>query len=240
MSLQVLLSFWLGLVWLALPVLWTMLFPLMVMAIFAWLMERREEVVERAILERVHLDRVEKEQDELLNHLRCLQEEVASLYYALRGTTMEELFDRWIQCGEFGIPVLLPEAHRPFEIEREGIIRGLKHLESKPELERVDVEFYQTWLEDLWSRFRLFQIRRADKRRNLEETLFNLYDMHEKIAECSFAARFTPEYQRFRGMLHIVEMMVDDDAVSPIIWDYMVSLSKQQRRLLSIFLQSKS
>jgi hypothetical protein len=84
------------------------------------------------------------------------------------------------------------------------------------------------------------QKEKQDEFKRLLKALSALYELHENIGECSFAAWFNPGYQRFRGMLHIVEMMVDDDVVpTKQMWPYIVSLLEQQQNLLSSFEQDK-
>ena len=135
--------------------------------LWEWRTPWKDRAVQRALAEheqqREAQMHTEKEtQEELQRFLTDLDQEELDLFHALRNTTTETQTDLWMQCSESDSEVpslVLPEAHKVFDAEREGIARGLKHLQSKFErLERGDLEFYQTWLEDLRVRFTAFTL----------------------------------------------------------------------------------
>jgi hypothetical protein len=217
------------------------LFCLAAVLLCTWVTHWRDKAVQYALnAEREQQRAVEvhaemQKRDVLRRRLGALVDKKLDLYLVLRGTTTEAQVDFWTQCGEFGTPVpplVLPEAHRPFAAELEGISRGLSYLESQlARVEHADLDFYQKWLEDLESRFLVFEI--MNDQSGLQQTLDFLSEQHKRLGECHSSALRNPAYQLFPGMLHIVEMLVDDNIVPAThMQDYVTALWKQQRRLL--------
>lgn len=162
--------------------------------------------------------------------LRSVWDEVNSLYYALHGTTQQLDTILAQVCGK-PMPMVLPESHRPFLDELTAIMRGLTLLGTQLDdarVEREDLDMYSTWVQELWGCYLLFDLQENNEQRQLQGTLSELRELYEEIGQMYWMAPCDRVYQRFSGMLHIVELL-EDDQISAA--SYIETLSKQIAKL---------
>ncbi|GCE32039.1 hypothetical protein KDA_75230 [Dictyobacter alpinus] len=183
-----------------------------------------------------------KKQYELQLALHSVWEQVTSLSHAFHGTTPQIEADLWEISKLFGalMPALvLPECYRPFYVELMAIARGLTHLGTQIDSGRAegeDLDFYQKWVEELWARFRLFELKNNNQQRRLQHRLSEIRALHTSLGKHYCLAMYNPAYQRFPGMLHIVELMLEESSVpAEQLSEHVTALMKQLSKLAVSF-----
>ncbi|MBA2680405.1 MAG: hypothetical protein H0U76_18650 [Ktedonobacteraceae bacterium] len=183
---------------------------------------------------------------QLQTALHSVWDEVNSLEYALHGTSQQIEDDLWeiSQISGTSKPSLvLPECYRPFHVELAAIDRGLTHLGSQIDSARAeneDLNFYKKWVEELWARFRLFELKNNTDQRRVLSYLSEIRDMHTSIGKLYCLSAISPAYQHFPGMIHVVETMSDDNRIAAKeMFPYVAGLYKQLTILMTSFEQGK-
>ncbi|GHP00758.1 hypothetical protein KSF_108050 [Reticulibacter mediterranei] len=173
--------------------------------------------------------------------LHVLWSDVDRLYYELHGTSREIEEDVLAVCRIYGIPapkLVLPEYNRVFLIELDAIGHALLLLGRQIDSARADhedLEQFSYWFKELRSRFRKFSRDNGLQRCTVKRWLQEIADLHEEVGGY-YQAQAVVLYQRFEGLFHFVEQLVDEDKLPAEEQRvFVAALAKQQVHLIVAF-----
>lgn len=158
----------------------------------------------------------EEKKNSLKLSLQCMQDEILDFCFSLQGTTLTSYKVSVEFHLDLGWPMpelVLPEAYRPFEVEAQALSRALTGIESQIDTGRVehdDLVFYQSWVKELKDRFMQFVCENNRTADRLRVRLEAMCEVHADLAKGHDPASVNTAFQRFPGMIGVLEILVDE------------------------------